>query len=138
MQRVTRFGVSIPTKLIAQFDEIIERERYKNRSKAIAELIRSKVSETEFFKGSHYLIGTITYLYDPSVRSVYTKIQGALRESKAETVSNTTLPTQNDKMIGVAICAGDWFDIKDTYRKINSAKGVLYCNSSFANPYIEE
>jgi CopG family nickel-responsive transcriptional regulator len=138
MQRVTRFGVSIPTKLITQFDEIIERERYKNRSKAIAELIRSKVSETEFFKGSHHLVGTITFLYDPSVRSVYGKLQETLRESNASVISNTAVETQNDKMLGVAICAGDWFDIKDTYRKINASKGVLYCNSSFANPFIEE
>ncbi len=138
MQRVTRFGVSIPTKLITQFDEIIERERYKNRSKAIAELIRGKVSETEFFKGSHYLIGTITYLYDPTVRSVCAKLQETLHASSADIISNTTVATQNNRMLGVATCSGDWFDIKDTYRKITSTKGVQYCNSSFANPYIEE
>lgn len=138
MQKVTRFGVSVPTKLIKQFDEVIDRERYKNRSKAITELIRSKVSETEFFKGSHVLIGTITYLFDPSVRSVCARLQEVTATSKAHIISTTTTATQNEKMLGVIICSGDWFDIKDTYRLVNTAKGVIYCNTSFANPFIEE
>ncbi|MBN1786598.1 MAG: nickel-responsive transcriptional regulator NikR, partial [Candidatus Methanofastidiosa archaeon] len=70
MEKVTRFGVSVPSRLIEEFDSIIQKEKHKNRSKAITELIRSKVSESEFFKGSHKMIGTITYLYDPKVRSV--------------------------------------------------------------------
>ncbi len=138
MQRVTRFGVSIPTSLIQQFDNIIEKEKYKNRSKAISELIRAKVSETEFMKGSHSLIGTITYLYDPTIYSVLNKIQDALYESKANVISNTICSTKNDKILGVLTCSGDWFDIKDTYRRINTTKGVVYCNTSFANPAIIE
>ncbi|HOP09125.1 MAG TPA: ribbon-helix-helix protein, CopG family [Candidatus Methanofastidiosa archaeon] len=136
MQKVTRFGVSVPSKLIKEFDEIIDEEKYKNRSKAITELIRSKVSESEFTKGSHDLIGTITYLYDPTTRSVNGKIEMAVIESKANILSNATTPYRS-KMMGVLACYGNWFDIKETYIKINSIKGMEYCKASFANPSIE-
>ena len=138
MQRVTRFGVSVPTSLIKKFDEIIEIEKYKNRSKAISELIRTKVSESEFFKGSHYLIGSITYLYNPETRSTTKKIEEIMLNSKAKIISNNISPTKGKKIIGVITCSGDWFDIKDTYRCINTTKGVEYCNTSFVNPEIVE
>jgi CopG family nickel-responsive transcriptional regulator len=136
MQKVTRFGVSVPSTLIKEFDEIIEEEKYKNRSKAITELIRSKVSESEFAKGSHDLIGTITYLYDPAIRSVIGKIEMTVLDSKAEILSNSTVPYKA-KMMGVLSCSGNWFDIKETYIRINSIKGIEYCKASFANPTID-
>lgn len=138
MQRVTRFGVSVPVSLIKKFDQVIEIEKYKNRSKAITELIRSKVSESEFLSGSHFLVGTITYLYDPTTRSTVARIEDAIISSKATIVSNSTVPTRNSKVMGVLICCGDWFDVKDTYRKMNTTKGVEYCNTSFVNPEITE
>jgi len=136
MQKVTRFGVSVPTNLIKEFDDIIEKEKYKNRSKAITELIRSKVSESEFSKGSHDLIGTITYLYDPKIRSVNGKLELDILESKANIISNSTTPYMK-KMLGVLTCSGNWFDIKETYIKIKSIKGMEYCKASFANPTIK-
>ncbi|RZN45767.1 hypothetical protein EF808_06325 [archaeon] len=138
MQRVTRFGVSVPTTLMKKFDDIIESERYKNRSKAISELIRSKVSESEFMKGSHFLIGTITYLYDPTVHSVLKQLHDATVSSKATVHASTSVPAKENKVLGVLTCEGDWFDIKETYQRINRTKGVEYCKASFVNPTIEE
>ncbi|MHC1604642.1 MAG: CopG family ribbon-helix-helix protein [Candidatus Methanofastidiosia archaeon] len=137
MQKVTRFGVSVPTNLLKLFDEIIAEEKHRNRSKAIAALIRAKVSETEFTRGSYYLIGTITYLYNSSVTSVPTKIQDAILESKANVISNTHHIAKDGKVLGVFTCSGNWFDIKETFRTINSTKGVEFCKASFVNPKIE-
>jgi len=136
MKKVTRFGVSVPSKLIQEFDDIIDKERYKNRSKAITELIRGKVSESEFMKGAHKMIGTITYLYNPITRSVSGKIEMSLQSTKATIITNSITPYEG-KMLGVLTCKGDWFDIKDTYIQINSIKGIEYCKASFANPNIE-
>lgn len=57
-------------------------------------------------------------------------------DSKAEVISNTTTPYKT-KILGTLLCSGNWFDIKDTYIKINSIKGMEYCKASFANPSIE-
>ena len=42
MERLARFGISIPEELLKTFDKYIERKHYANRSEAIRDLINQK------------------------------------------------------------------------------------------------
>lgn len=56
MDKVTRFGISLPADVLKEYDEVIQRNGYSNRSKAILDLVRSYIKEeTSGNKNGHVL-----------------------------------------------------------------------------------
>ena len=62
---LSRFGVSIEENLLADFDRLIERKGYANRSEAIRALIRNLLLDTRVEEDPEAeVIGTLTLVYD--------------------------------------------------------------------------
>ena len=62
---LSRFGVSIEENLLADFDRLIERKGYANRSEAIRALIRNLLLDTQVEEDPQAeVIGTLTLVYD--------------------------------------------------------------------------
>jgi CopG family nickel-responsive transcriptional regulator len=62
---LSRFGVSIEENLLADFDRLIERKGYANRSEAIRALIRNLLLDTRVEEDPQAeVIGTLTLVYD--------------------------------------------------------------------------
>jgi CopG family nickel-responsive transcriptional regulator len=60
-----RFGVSIEENLLADFDRLIERKGYANRSDAIRALIRARLLDAQVEEDPAVeVIGTLTLVYD--------------------------------------------------------------------------
>ena len=71
MTRIVRVGVTFPPDLLKDFDEIIRKMGYENRSKAVQEAVRMFVSEKKWLqeeKGMH--AGVLMMLYDHEVRGL--------------------------------------------------------------------
>lgn len=63
MAELTRTGVSIEEDLLQQFDKLIARRGYKNRSEAIRDLIRESLV-TEAVDRNKQLVATLSMIYD--------------------------------------------------------------------------
>ena len=57
MGELVRFGVSIDSKLLSLFDDLIAAKGYTNRSEAIRDLIRDRLVETRWERGEEESIG---------------------------------------------------------------------------------
>lgn len=71
MSRIIRVSVTFPTDLLKDFDEIIHKMRYENRSKAVQDAVRMFMSERRWLqeeKGFH--AGVLMMLYDHEVREL--------------------------------------------------------------------
>ena len=71
MTRIIRVGVTFPPDLLKDFDEIIRKMGYENRSKAVQDAVRMFVSERRWLqekKGIH--AGVLMMLYDHEVREL--------------------------------------------------------------------
>jgi len=71
MTKIVRVGVTFPPDLLKDFDEIISRMGYKNRSKAVQDAVRMFVSERKWLheeRGTQ--AGVLTLLYDHEVRGL--------------------------------------------------------------------
>ncbi|MDH5459447.1 MAG: nickel-responsive transcriptional regulator NikR [Candidatus Bathyarchaeota archaeon] len=71
MAGIVRVGVTFPPDLLKDFDEIIRKMGYENRSKAVQEAVRMFVSEKKWLqeeKGMH--AGVLMMLYDHEVRGL--------------------------------------------------------------------
>ena len=67
MSDLTRFGVSLDDELLKQFDRVIARKGYTNRSEAIRDLIRESLVREQWELGTDQAVGTITLVYDHEV-----------------------------------------------------------------------
>jgi len=71
MTRIVRVGATFPPDLLKDFDEIIAKMGYENRSKAIQDAVRMFVSEKKWLqeeRGSQ--AGVLMMLYDHEVRGL--------------------------------------------------------------------
>ncbi len=71
MAGIIRVGVTFPPDLLRDFDEIIRKMGYENRSKAVQDAVRMFVSEKKWLqeeKGMH--AGVLMMLYDHEVRGL--------------------------------------------------------------------
>lgn len=57
MEKVTRFGISLPVDVLKKYDEIIKRNGYSNRSKAILDLIREYIKTETVVEKKNYVLG---------------------------------------------------------------------------------
>jgi CopG family nickel-responsive transcriptional regulator len=48
MGELVRFGVSMESDLLQQFDELIEKRHYANRSEALRDLVRAAIVEDQW------------------------------------------------------------------------------------------
>lgn len=64
MDKVERFGVSMPVQLAEAFDQVIQRKGYTNRSEAIRDIIRRYLVEEEWEAQDAEVVGTVTLVYD--------------------------------------------------------------------------
>ena len=73
MKKLVRFGVSLDQHLLVDFDRLIERRRYTNRSEAIRDLIRDSLVGQEWDENKE-TVATITFVYDHHVPDLARKL----------------------------------------------------------------
>ena len=60
---LARLSISLPTDLLAQLDEMIDKRGLPNRSQTISELIRHELAEHSEGQEGAVIAGTITLIY---------------------------------------------------------------------------
>src|SRR5215475_9546122 len=68
MSELSRIGVAIDSDLLDQFDKLIAKRGYTNRSEAFRDLIRNELVEEAWLASETVVFGTITLVYDHHVR----------------------------------------------------------------------
>jgi CopG family nickel-responsive transcriptional regulator len=79
MAELRRTGVSLEDDLLKEFDRLIARRKYENRSEAIRDLIREALL-SDTVDSNKPVVGTLTLVYDhhvPSLSQKLTEIQHA-------------------------------------------------------------
>jgi CopG family nickel-responsive transcriptional regulator len=75
MAKIIRVGVTFPPDLLKEFDEVISRMRYENRSKAIQDAVRLFVSEKKWLQEEKGVqAGILMMLYDHEVRGLESEL----------------------------------------------------------------
>ena len=70
---IVRFSVSLDKDLVAEFDRKIKAERCPTRSKAVGDLIRAGLVQTEWRAGEE-VVGAIVLVYDHHKRDILQKL----------------------------------------------------------------
>jgi CopG family nickel-responsive transcriptional regulator len=73
MSDIVRFGISLENALLDNFDNLIKRRKYTNRSEAIRDLIRQELLKKDWEEDQE-VAGAITFIYDHHQRDLLNKI----------------------------------------------------------------
>ncbi|KPK90605.1 MAG: nickel-responsive regulator [Deltaproteobacteria bacterium SM23_61] len=126
MSGLTRFGVSIPDSLLADFDRLIARKGYQNRSEAIRDLIRDSLVIEEWKEGKKEMVGAISLVYSHHTREL-SRILTQMQHDHYRTILSTLhIHLDKHNCLEVLVVKGKAEEIKKIGDRLVGTKGVKH------------
>ena len=131
-EKLTRFGVSLEPQLLAQFDEVIRKQHYTNRSEAIRDLIRRELISGEWQNPANEVVATITFVFDHHVRGLAERLVELQHDYPGNIIVATHVHLDHHNCLETLIARGKAGEIQDLADRIQSVKGVKHAALSIA------
>jgi CopG family nickel-responsive transcriptional regulator len=126
MKGVTRFGVSMDGTLLKDFDQLISRKGYRNRSEALRDLIRDNLVQEEWKGGDEETVGTLALVYSHHTREL-TRVLTNLQHRFFKTILSTThVHLDEHNCLEVLILRGKGEDLKKIGDRLIGTRGVKH------------
>ncbi|MBI4743667.1 MAG: nickel-responsive transcriptional regulator NikR [Actinobacteria bacterium] len=126
MGQLIRFGVSIESKLLTDFDKLINKKKYANRSEAIRDLIRNELVGTKWESGSEETIGTITLVYNHEIRDLSDKLTHLQHNYHGNILSTLHIHLDEHNCLEVLVVKGRGDKVKKIADELIGTKGVKH------------
>ena len=123
MAHLSWTGVSLDEGLLIEFDRLITKRGYKNRSEAFRDLIREALlSETVDL--NRPVVGTLTLVYDHHVPNLSEKLTDAQHTAGAMVLAATHVHLDHHYCLEVIIMKGRSKEIQGIADRILALRGV--------------
>jgi CopG family nickel-responsive transcriptional regulator len=126
MSDLCRIGVAIDEDLLGQFDEMLARKGYSNRSEAFRDLIRDALVREETTGPEREAVGTLTLVYNHHVRQLADKLTDMQHDHFREIISTLHVHMDHDNCLEVLVLRGRAGAIRQIADKLVSTKGVKH------------
>ncbi len=126
MSELIRFGVSIDSKLIKKFDDLIDKKGYATRSEAIRDMIRDTLVEQEWESGDQETVGTITLVYNHHTRELDHALTDMQHKSFHQIISALHVHLDAHNCLEVLVVKGRSKEIKMIADRLIGTKGVKH------------
>ena len=123
---IVRFGMSIDGQLLEQFDRIIGKKGYMNRSEAIRDLIRSLIVEEKWEAGSEETVGTVTLVYNHHVRDLSDRLTEQQHTHHDRIISSLHVHLDPHNCLEVLVVRGKAHEVKQIADELIGVKGVKH------------
>ena len=122
--KITRFGISIEPELLKQFDKILVKEGYTNRSEKIRDLIRKNLIDNEIKNPDSEAVGTLTIIYDHHTGNLTNKLLNIQHEHNNEILTTTHVHIDHQNCLEVIVLKGKIGNIQKLTNNIIALKGI--------------
>ncbi len=126
MADITRFGISIDEGLLADFDGLIRRKGYGNRSEAIRDLIRESLVRERWEQDTGEAVGTVTLVYDHATRDLDNRLTELQHEHYQEIVSALHVHLDAHHCLEVLVLRGRASVLKKIADRLIGTRGVKH------------
>ena len=123
---VKRFGVSLESDLLVQFDELLNREGYANRSEAIRDLIREALVKREWDSGDKTAAGIVFIVYDHHQRELAKKIINVQHYNFQLVISSMHAHLDEINCLEIILMKGKIGDMRQLSSNLISTRGIKY------------
>ena len=126
MPPITRFGISMDSKLLDRFDQLIAEQGYSNRSEAFRDLVRNRLVQEEWKEEGTETIGTITIIYDHHRRELQEHLTKHQHQHHDAVISMMHVHLDHHNCLEVLAVKGKTREIKKIANDLISTKGVKH------------
>ncbi len=126
MGKTIRFGVSLDSDLLDQFDKLLGEHKYENRSEAIRDLIRNKLVEKEWQDTDKVLAGTLSIVFDHHQSGLAQKLTEIQHDFHGLILSTLHVHLDHHNCLEVLVLRGPGNQIRDLSQRLISTKGVKH------------
>jgi CopG family nickel-responsive transcriptional regulator len=124
---LSRFGVSIEENLLADFDRLIERKGYANRSEAIRALIRNLLLDTRVEEDPEAeVIGTLTLVYDHHAGDLSSRLTELQHRFHHAVVSTLHVHFDERNCLEVLVVRGRNSEVRQISDSLIGTRGVRH------------
>ncbi len=128
---LSRFSVSMPADLAAQLDEMARAKGYRNRSLAVADMVRAELVEHRAQRGTHEVAGTITLVYDHHQRNIQSLLTGIQHDHGGLIVATLHVHLGHHACMEVLAVRGRAGTIRTLADRLIAARGVSHGRLTF-------
>ncbi len=126
MSSLTRFGISLDEKLLAQFDRVIARKGYTNRSEALRDLIRESLVREHWELGADQAVATVTLVYNHEVPDLADRLTDLQHAHYKVIVSALHVHLDPHHCLEVLVLRGKPKDLKAIADRLIGTRGVKH------------
>lgn len=123
MSQLSRTGVSLEEDLLKEFDRLITKRGYQNRSEAIRDLIREALL-AESVDSNKPVVGTLTLVYDHHVPNLLQKLTETQHGAGAMVLVATHVHLDHHYCLEVIIMKGRAQEIQKIADRMLALRGV--------------
>ncbi len=124
MAKLERIGVSLDTALLKKFDKLIKDQGYQNRSEAIRDLIRDKLSVEKTKSPNSPAIAAVCLVYDHHKSELMKKLTDLQHSHLLETICSTHIHLDKHDCMELIVLKGKAGQIDKMGQTLVSLKGV--------------
>ena len=126
MADLVRFGISLDRKLLDDFDRLIARKGYGNRSEAIRDLIRDSLVRDQWDKGTEDAVGTVTLVYNHDTRELADRLTDLQHRYFDSIVSTLHVHLDAHHCLEVLVVRGKTADLRRIADRLIGTRGVKH------------
>ncbi len=122
-----RIGISLERSLLEQFDELIERKGYVNRSEAVRDLIRDQLVQRQWSESAGgEQVAVVAIVYDHESSSLAQKLTHIQHENHQAVVSALHVHMDAHNCLEVLVLRGRAGEILQMADSLVATRGVKY------------
>ena len=123
MSELARTGVSLEEDLLNEFDRLIAKRGYKNRSEAFRDLIREALL-SETVDSNKPVVGTLTLVYDHHVPNLSERLTETQHSVGAMVLAATHVHLDHHYCLEVIIMKGRSKELQEVADRMLALRGV--------------
>lgn len=124
MGKTERVGLSLDKRLLSMFDELIAGQGYSNRSEAVRDLIRTRLSEERLAKPSTEAVAGVFLVYDHHSTQLSGKLVELQHSHLLQVIASTHVHLDHHNCLEVIILKGKVGEIEKVANNMASLRGV--------------
>jgi CopG family nickel-responsive transcriptional regulator len=124
MERVERIGVSLDKQLLSQFDKLIDRQGYENRSEAIRDLVRQQLDKQRLENPKAKAVAAVLLVYDHHSTKLMEKLTDLQHSHVLQTISSIHIHLDEHNCLEIIVLRGCVGEINRMAENLISLKGV--------------
>jgi len=132
MGTTIRFGVSLDSDLLEQFDALCDQRGYQNRSEAIRDLIRNMLVQREWEETDGEVAATLSLVYDHHKSDLAQKMTEAQHDAHHLIITTLHVHLDHHNCLEVLVLKGPANEVRSLGQKLISTKGIMFGRLSLA------